>query len=124
MSVEAANGSSSLQGSMSCERGSISCQNETEQSIQDASLEQSSESVNQRPWRSIIKPARYQDENFVTTYSCYFVGPVDEDEPSCYEEAKASKDWNLAMDEEMNALMKNETWDLVPRIGNVHPITC
>ena len=28
------------------------------------------------------------------------------------------------MDEEMKALMKNETWDLVPRTRNVHPNIC
>lgn len=49
---------------------------------------------------------------------------MDEDESSCYEKAKDSEDWQLAMDEEMKALMKNETWDLVPRTGSVHPITC
>lgn len=124
MSAEASNGSSSFQGSMSCEKRSTSCQNEIEQSLQDTSSEQSSDTVNQRPRRSINKPTRYRDENFVTTYSCYFAGPMDEDEPSCYEEAKDSEDWQLAMDEEMKALMKNETWDLVPRTGSVCPITC
>ena len=41
--------------------------------------------------------------------SCFFTGPLEENEPSCYDEAKESPEWNLAMKEEIMALMRNET---------------
>ncbi|CAA7020014.1 unnamed protein product [Microthlaspi erraticum] len=80
--------------------------------------------ANQRPKRDIVKPARYRDERFVTTYSCYFASPFDEEEPSSYDEAKGVKEWETAMKEEMDALKKNETWDLVPKPKDVQPVSC
>jgi len=41
---------------------------------------------------------------------------TDSGEPGCYEEAlqvEAKDKWELAMDNEMESLMKNQTWDLV-----------
>ncbi|KAM1031938.1 hypothetical protein ACFX2I_035575 [Malus domestica] len=105
------------------ERGSVSPQN-VEMMEDVRSLEQEEVEQNQRPKRTITKPARFRDENFTSTYSCFFAGPIDEAEPSHYEEAKDVKEWKIAMDEEMHALMKNETWDLVPQPENVHLITC
>jgi hypothetical protein len=76
-----------------------------------------------RSTRMVTRPARYRDENFVSTYSCFFSGSSD-GEPSCFEEAKGNKSWEDAMDEEMQALRKNETWDLVPKPKGVDPVTC
>ncbi|KAJ3680984.1 hypothetical protein LUZ60_015473 [Juncus effusus] len=76
-----------------------------------------------RSTRTISRPARYRDENFVSTYSCFFSGSTD-GEPSCFEEAKCNKSWEDAMDEEMQALRKNETWDLIPKPKGVDPVTC
>ncbi|CAL8167654.1 unnamed protein product [Prunus armeniaca] len=56
-----------------------------------------------RSQRKVVKPAR----------------PADDNEPSCFDEAHGKKDWEQAMDEEMNAIIKNETWDLV-----LVPVTC
>ena len=39
----------------------------------------------------------------------------DDNEPSCFDEARDMKEWDCAMNEEMQALIKNETWDLVPK---------
>jgi len=43
-------------------------------------------------------------------------------EPTTYEEAFRNSEWRKAMEEEINALRQNETWDLVPnqsrRISN------
>ncbi|CAL9024458.1 unnamed protein product [Prunus brigantina] len=50
--------------------------------------------------------------------------PADDNEPSCFDEAHGKKDWEQAMDEEMNAIIKNETWDLVPKPQHVVPVTC
>lgn len=69
-----------------------------------------------------MKPARYQD--FVSFYSCLLAGPADDNEPSCFDEANGKKVWEQAMDEEMNAIIKIETWDLVPKPQHVVPVTC
>lgn len=74
--------------------------------------------TNQRPRRAIVKLARYRDENFTSTYSCFFAGPVDD------EEFKDAKEWRHAMDEGMATLVKNEMWDSVPKLEKVHLITC
>ena len=73
----------------------------------------------QRPNRTILKTIRFRDENFVNTYSCFFAGPIDDEEPSSFEDAKGEKEWKLAMDDEMEALMKNQTWRLVPNRRDV-----
>jgi hypothetical protein len=39
---------------------------------------------------------------------------IEEIEPSSYEEARRHKKWQDARLEEMSALRRNETWDLVP----------
>jgi len=41
---------------------------------------------------------------------------TDSGEPECYEEAmqvESRKKWEVAMEEEMDSLMHNQTWDLV-----------
>ncbi|KAI9161113.1 hypothetical protein LWI28_014512 [Acer negundo] len=43
------------------------------------------------------------------------MSPIDDNEPSCFDDAKGRKDWNKAMDEEMADLEQNETWTLVPK---------
>lgn len=77
-----------------------------------------------RPRRTIVKLARYQDENFISTYSCFFAGPINDEEPSSFEEAKGIKEWELAIDAEMDALAKNQTWSLVPKPDNVQTVPC
>jgi hypothetical protein len=36
-------------------------------------------------------------------------------EPTCFEEASKDEFWNKAMDEELDQIDKNDTWELVPR---------
>ena len=41
---------------------------------------------------------------------------ADSDEPECYEEAlqvEAKDKWELSMNDEMESLIKNKTWDLI-----------
>lgn len=45
-------------------------------------------------------------------------------EPNSFEEANQSKEWRKAMEEEMQALLQNETWDIVPKPKDVKPISC
>ena len=44
-------------------------------------------------------------------------------EPSTYEEASQREEWRKAMEEEIQALKQNQTWDLVPRPKDVKPIS-
>ena len=49
------------------------------------------------------------------------------DEPKYVEEALGMNDsesWKLAMEEEMEALKRNDTWDLVPLLEGWKPIGC
>lgn len=54
----------------------------------------------------------------------FFTGTQEEKEPSSYEEAKDNDNWQQAMREEIDALLKNETWDLVPQPAGCQPVSC
>ena len=45
-------------------------------------------------------------------------------EPESYGEAAKDANWRAAMEEEMNTLAENETWDLVDAPKGVNPIGC
>ncbi|KAH9771353.1 Integrase catalytic domain-containing protein [Citrus sinensis] len=63
-----------------------------------------------RPHREIRKPARFVD------MVAYALPIVDDDVPSTYREAVSNPEsiqWKKAMNEEMQSLHKNETWELV-----------
>ncbi|KAE8681718.1 hypothetical protein F3Y22_tig00111310pilonHSYRG00060 [Hibiscus syriacus] len=45
-------------------------------------------------------------------------------EPETFEEASKSYEWMTAMKEEIDALQQNQTWDIVPKIKDVKPISC
>ena len=45
-------------------------------------------------------------------------------EPKSYTEAAKDVNWHAAMEEEMHARAKNETWDLVDDPKDVKPIGC
>ena len=45
-------------------------------------------------------------------------------EPSNYKEASQFKEWRAAMDEEMESIFRNDTWDLVELPKNKTPIGC
>ncbi|GKV52289.1 hypothetical protein SLEP1_g58877 [Rubroshorea leprosula] len=111
------NSSSSASQEKQGERGSSSSSENGQQQKEDGA-------ANQRSKRNIVKPARYRDENFTSTYSCFFAGPSDDEVPLCFEKAKGVKVWEDAMDEEMNVLFKNETWDLVPKPKDVQLVSC
>jgi len=67
-----------------------------------------------RPQRTIVKPIHYREENFISTYSYFFVGPIDDEEPRTFEETKGNKEWKHAMDAEMKALKKITLGALFP----------
>jgi hypothetical protein len=77
-----------------------------------------------RSKRKVVLPARYRDGNFVSMHSCFLPNLINDCEPYCFDEATSVKEWDSAMNDEMNALIKNQTWDLMPKPKEVKPITC
>jgi hypothetical protein len=45
-------------------------------------------------------------------------------EPTTYQEASGNLEWQLAMIDELAALERTGTWDIVPLPSHVVPITC
>ncbi|KAI3513963.1 hypothetical protein L1887_12232 [Cichorium endivia] len=45
-------------------------------------------------------------------------------EPDTYDQAATKCEWVSAMEEEFAALIRNETWDLVPRPVDIKPVSC
>ncbi|WZY88109.1 hypothetical protein YC2023_044844 [Brassica napus] len=84
--------------------------------------------VKDRPRRTIIPPARFDDYDCsedVFALSMFEIMNVEE--PEDYAEARASKDWlkwSKASDEEMDSLKKNGTWILVKRPKDRKVISC
>lgn len=67
-----------------------------------------------RSKRGIVKPTQRLNLN-VTSHS-----PI----PRSYLQALCDPNWQKSMVDEYNALIKNRTWELVPRPKAVNIITC
>ena len=52
------------------------------------------------------------------------MGATYEDEHKCYIEAQGIVEWEVAMREEIDALRKNNTWELVPKPKGAELVTC
>ncbi|XP_060178126.1 uncharacterized mitochondrial protein AtMg00820-like [Lycium barbarum] len=50
--------------------------------------------------------------------------PPPTDEPSCFTEASKHKEWRAAMASEMDALLRNDTWSLVPYDPQMNILGC
>ncbi|KAK4407753.1 Retrovirus-related Pol polyprotein from transposon TNT 1-94 [Sesamum angolense] len=61
--------------------------------------------------------------NHCSITSCLFAGASSE-EPECYKEAKGCLEWETTMQDEIEALRRNDTWELVPKLENSQPVTC
>jgi hypothetical protein len=77
-----------------------------------------------RSKRKVVLPARYKDGNFVSLHSSFLDNPIDECVLSSFNEAIGVKEWDDDMNDVMNALIRNQTWDLVPKPKEVKLITC
>ena len=49
---------------------------------------------------------------------------TDPKEPETFEEAFQNAEWRKAMEEELDALERNQTWELSPKPKDVKPISC
>ena len=63
-------------------------------------------------------------DSFMANHYAYMSQVIKVEEPSCFEEASKSEKWKDAMDEEMEALVDNKTWVLVPKGVTQKPIGC
>ena len=61
---------------------------------------------------------------YMRMHYAYMTQMLQHDEPVTFQEACEVKEWQEAMDEEMNALVKNETWDLVKLPSTKNVIGC
>lgn len=59
-----------------------------------------------------------------TKFKVFTVNLDSQSVPSSIEEALGHKEWRQAVNEEMSALMKKKTWELVSVPKNVHPVGC
>ena len=63
-------------------------------------------------------------DSFVAKYYAYMTDTTKDKEPLSFEEANVDEKWLSAMNEEMQALIENNTWSLVPRVKGKQPIGC
>ena len=54
----------------------------------------------------------------------YMVKVVQVVEPTCFQDALSIPEWDVEMDEEVNALDENETWKLTPLLEGKKAIEC
>ena len=61
---------------------------------------------------------------FAAKHFAYMAKVVGHIEPSRFNDAVQDEQWRIAMDEEMDALASNQTWDLVELPAGKTPIGC
>jgi hypothetical protein len=67
--------------------------------------------VPQGTMRQVKRPKPF---SFYMTLMCDLL----EEEPTCFGEAIQRKEWADSMTEEYQSIMKNEVWEIVPRLKN------
>ena len=67
---------------------------------------------------------RLKYDSFATHHFMYMANVVQGKEPTCFSEAVGNEQWNVAMDEEMNALDASGTWELTPLPNEKKAIGC
>ncbi|KAL9251846.1 Retrovirus-related Pol polyprotein from transposon RE1-like protein [Drosera capensis] len=83
------------------------------------------EPISQHPMRTRLKDNIRQVKEFKDgTVRYSYVVQTSETEPSCHVEALKNKNWRQAMKDEYDALMRNETWNLVQPKQGMNLIDC
>ena len=67
---------------------------------------------------------RLRYDNLVLHHYAYMMSVIQEQEPTSFKDAVGRSEWDGAMDEEMNALDNNGTWELVPLPQGKKAIGC
>ena len=67
---------------------------------------------------------RLMYDGYVAHHYAYMAKVVQDEEPTCFDDAVGNVKWEKAMDEEMAALYENETWDLVSLPESKNVIGC
>nr|GEW35977.1 retrotransposon protein, putative, Ty1-copia subclass [Tanacetum cinerariifolium] len=83
--------------------------------------------VRDRESRTATKPLRFRDESNIAAYAFAATEEEDTHEPLTYQEAVACEDiskWKAAMEEEMDSLRKNKTWELVDHPAGQKLVSC
>ncbi|MCO5571831.1 hypothetical protein L7F22_025579 [Adiantum nelumboides] len=63
-------------------------------------------------------------DGYVAKHFAFMAKVVQDVEPTCFEEAAENDKWKEAMNEEMDALYGNETWELAPLPKGKKPTRC
>ena len=82
--------------------------------------------VRDRKRRAVRPPKRFAVADLIA-YALTAAQEVNEEEPRTYKEAINNRDklkWKKAMDEEIESLMKNETWKLIVRPEKMKTVSC
>ncbi|GKD79930.1 retrovirus-related pol polyprotein from transposon TNT 1-94, partial [Tanacetum coccineum] len=77
--------------------------------------------------RTRTKPLRFQDESNMAAYTFAIAEEKDTLEPLTYQEEVACEDsskWKAAIEEEMDSLRKNKTWELVDHPAGQNLVSC
>nr|GFA40559.1 retrovirus-related Pol polyprotein from transposon TNT 1-94 [Tanacetum cinerariifolium] len=83
--------------------------------------------VRDREPRTRTKPLRFQDESNMGAYVFAAAEEEDTHEPLTYQESVSCEDsskWKAAMEEEMDSLRKNKTWELVDHPAGQKLMSC
>ncbi|MCO5613414.1 hypothetical protein L7F22_067690 [Adiantum nelumboides] len=67
---------------------------------------------------------RLMYDSYVARHCAYMAKIVEDKEPTCFDEVIGNMKWEQAMDEEMDVLDVNETWELVPLPEGKKSIGC
>lgn len=89
---------------------------------------ETSDAVLQRSLRQRKQPDYLGDYevqmNHSSVLSCFFIGDTCDGEPKSYNKAKGIAEWEEAMKEEISALNKNCTWELIPMPKGADLVAC
>ncbi|MCO5613510.1 hypothetical protein L7F22_067787 [Adiantum nelumboides] len=77
-----------------------------------------------RSRRNMYPVDRLMYDGFVAKHFAFMAKVAQDVEPTCFEEATENDKWQEAMNEEMDALYGNETWELAPLPKDKKPIGC
>ena len=77
-----------------------------------------------RSTRAKYPVERLKYDSFAAHHFMYMANVVQVQEPTCFSDAVGVEQWNVAMDEEMNALDDSGTWELTPLPEEKKAIGC